>query len=83
MREIFRPVLLMSVVLLVPIVPFLFFGPQVEALVDQWKDEPMWAPASATLVVAAPRNGACILMNFLSSSGAFDAAARISSSSGV
>ncbi len=36
MRELFRTALLMSLVLLAPVLPFLLFGPQMEAWVEAW-----------------------------------------------
>ncbi len=49
MRDLIRPLLLLGVVLLVPIVPFLIFGDQIEAAIAAWLDPP---PSPAALAVA-------------------------------
>lgn len=51
MKELFRTLPLMCVVLLVPVLPFLFFGGQFEAWIDQLADEPPSASMTAALVI--------------------------------
>lgn len=51
-RELFRTALVMAVVLLVPVLPFLAFGPQMEAWVEQWMKSPH-STLQATLAVVA------------------------------
>jgi uncharacterized membrane protein YdjX (TVP38/TMEM64 family) len=50
-RELLRTALVMSVVLLVPVLPFLFFGPRMEAQVVEWMQTPQSTPLAATAVV--------------------------------
>ena len=47
MRELFRSFRVIGLVMLIPIIPFLFFGEQMEAWVENWKDQ----PPAALLVV--------------------------------
>ncbi|MBW3598090.1 MAG: VTT domain-containing protein [Planctomycetes bacterium] len=51
MRDLFRTALLMAVVLLIPVLPFLAFGPQMEAWVERWMKSPHSAPIAALAVV--------------------------------
>jgi uncharacterized membrane protein YdjX (TVP38/TMEM64 family) len=51
MRELLRPMMFMSLVLAVPILPFLIFGAQLNEWIDQWKDEPRAAPITAAVIV--------------------------------
>jgi len=53
MRELFRPVLFMTLVLLAPILPFILFGSQMEAWANRWREQPPAMPVTAALVVAA------------------------------
>jgi uncharacterized membrane protein YdjX (TVP38/TMEM64 family) len=50
-RELFRTALLMAVILLVPVLPFLAFGPQMEAWSEAWMKSPQSTPAAALAVV--------------------------------
>jgi uncharacterized membrane protein YdjX (TVP38/TMEM64 family) len=50
MRDLLRPLLIVAVALLVPILPFLGFGPWLEARVENWLDPP---PAPTTVALAA------------------------------
>lgn len=52
MRELFRTLPLMCVVLLVPVIPFLFFGGQLEQWLRGFADDPLQPPATFALVVA-------------------------------
>ncbi|HIF01393.1 MAG: VTT domain-containing protein [Fuerstiella sp.] len=51
MRELFRTLPLMCVVLLVPVLPFLFFGGQLERLVQGFVDDPPSAPVTMVVVI--------------------------------
>lgn len=51
MRELFRTLPLMCVVLLVPIVPFLFFGAQLEDWLRGIAEDPPSTPVTAALVI--------------------------------
>ncbi len=51
MRELFRTLPLMCVVLLVPIVPFLFFGAQLEDWLRGIAEDPPATPVTAALVI--------------------------------
>jgi len=51
MRELIRPVLLTTLVLLIPVLPFLLFGEQMEAWAHQWREQPPALPVTAALVV--------------------------------
>ncbi len=51
MRELIRPILLTTLVLLIPIIPFLFFGEQMEAWADRWREQPPAMPVTAALVI--------------------------------
>jgi len=44
--------IVMSLILLVPIVPFLLFGANFEAWVEQWSEQPYSAPMTAAIVIA-------------------------------
>jgi uncharacterized membrane protein YdjX (TVP38/TMEM64 family) len=50
-RELFRTALLMAVVMLVPVLPFLAFGPQMEAWAKAWMKSPQSTPQAALAVV--------------------------------
>ena len=52
MRPLLRPLLLIVLVLLVPILPFLAFGPQMEQWAEQWTKNSPSQFATAALVVA-------------------------------
>jgi uncharacterized membrane protein YdjX (TVP38/TMEM64 family) len=49
MRDLLRPLVIVAVALLVPILPFIGFGPWLEARIEQWLDPP---PAPALVAVA-------------------------------
>ena len=51
MNALLRSAFLISVVLLVPILPFLFFGEQLGTLVSDWLERPSSRPATAGLIV--------------------------------
>ncbi|MEO2013002.1 MAG: VTT domain-containing protein [Fuerstiella sp.] len=51
MRELFRTLPLMCVVLLVPVLPFLFFGGQLERLLQGFVDDPPSAPLTMLVVI--------------------------------
>ncbi len=51
MRDLLRPMMFMSLVLLVPILPFLIFGAQMNAWIEHWKDEPRAAPITAAVII--------------------------------
>ena len=51
MRDLLRPMLPMIAVLLVPIIPFLLFGAQVDAWWQQWQKNPPAPPIVAAMVV--------------------------------
>lgn len=51
MKPFIRPMIVMSVILLVPIVPFLLFGADFEAWVEQWSEQPYSKPASALIII--------------------------------
>lgn len=51
MKDLLRPMLPMIAVLLLPIVPFLLFGSQVEAWWHEWQRNPPEAPVVAAMVV--------------------------------
>ena len=51
MRDLLRPMLPMIAVLLVPIIPFLLFGAQVDAWWQQWQENPPAPPIVAAMVV--------------------------------
>ncbi|MCP4509309.1 MAG: hypothetical protein GY826_23290, partial [Fuerstiella sp.] len=51
MRELFRTLPLMCVVLLIPVLPFLFFGGQLEQLLQKFVDDPPSAPVTMVVVV--------------------------------
>ena len=50
MRTVWRPIALVVVLLLVPIVPFLLFGPSLERMTEDWLERPQ-SPASVALLV--------------------------------
>ncbi|QDU99153.1 TVP38/TMEM64 family protein [Lignipirellula cremea] len=52
MRDLFRPVLFMTVVILIPVLPFLLFGAQLESWAESWRDEPQARGWTAGLVFA-------------------------------
>jgi uncharacterized membrane protein YdjX (TVP38/TMEM64 family) len=52
MRELIRPLLIITLALLVPIVPFLAFGDSLEAMISQQLDPPPSALVVAALTVA-------------------------------
>ncbi len=52
MRELWRPLLIVCLALLVPVVPFLGFGPWLEAQIENWLDPPP-APAVVALGTVA------------------------------
>jgi uncharacterized membrane protein YdjX (TVP38/TMEM64 family) len=52
MRELVRPLLVVGLALLVPIVPFLGFGPWLEGRIEGWLDPPP-APAMVALATVA------------------------------
>jgi uncharacterized membrane protein YdjX (TVP38/TMEM64 family) len=49
MRDLLRPLVIVVVALLVPILPFLGFGPRLEARIESWLDPP---PAPAVVALA-------------------------------
>ncbi|HUG71073.1 MAG TPA: VTT domain-containing protein [Pirellulaceae bacterium] len=51
MKLFVRPMIVMSLVLLVPIVPFLLFGADLEAWVDRWAEQPYSKPATALIII--------------------------------
>lgn len=51
MKPFIRPMIVMSLILLVPIVPFLLFGADFEAWVKQWSAQPYSKPATALIIV--------------------------------
>lgn len=51
MKELFRTLPLMCAVLLIPVLPFLFFGGQLEQWVQQFVEEPPAASVTALLVI--------------------------------
>ncbi len=51
MRELFRPAMLICLVLLVPILPFIAFGPKIETWSEQWYENPPAPWITATLVI--------------------------------
>ena len=51
MRELFRTLPLMCLVLLVPILPFLLFGSQFEAWIRGFADDPQSIPVTAAVVI--------------------------------
>ena len=51
MRELFRTLPLMCVVLLVPVLPFLFFGGQLERMLQGFVDDPPSAPLTMVAVI--------------------------------
>ena len=51
MRELFRTLPLMCVVLLVPVLPFLLFGGRFEDWLQSWADDPPSVAATAAVVV--------------------------------
>ena len=52
MKPFIRPMIVMSLILLVPIVPFLLFGADFEAWVERWSEQPYSAPLTAAVVIA-------------------------------
>ncbi|MCA9120358.1 MAG: VTT domain-containing protein [Planctomycetaceae bacterium] len=51
MKPFIRPMIVMSLILLVPIVPFLLFGANFEAWVVQWSKHPYSQPATALVII--------------------------------
>ena len=51
MKSFIRPMLVMSLILLVPIVPFLLFGTDFEAWVKHWSEQSYSKPATALIIV--------------------------------
>lgn len=51
MNSLLRSAFLISLVLLVPILPFLFFGEQLGTMVQEWLEQPSSRPATAALIV--------------------------------
>lgn len=51
MKPFIRPMIVMSLILLVPIMPFLLFGANFEAWVKQWSEEPYSKPVTALVIV--------------------------------
>ena len=51
MKPFLRPMIVMSLILLVPIVPFLLFGADFEAWVERWDERPYSVPATMALIV--------------------------------
>jgi len=52
MKPFIRPMIVMSLILLVPIVPFLLFGADFETWVEQWSEQPYSTPMTAAIVIA-------------------------------
>ena len=52
LRLLLRPMLQISLILLIPVVPFLVFGGRMEAWVVSWNAQPFARPVTAALVVA-------------------------------
>ncbi len=52
MRDLIRPLIVIVLVLLVPVVPFLLWGPQMESWANAWQDRTLPAGVTAILVVA-------------------------------
>jgi uncharacterized membrane protein YdjX (TVP38/TMEM64 family) len=50
-KNLLRPLLLLTLVLLIPVVPFLLWGNALEASARQWMETPMSRPATAATVV--------------------------------
>jgi len=50
-NSLLRSAFLISIVLLVPILPFLFFGEQLGTLVEEWLEQPSSRPVTAALIV--------------------------------
>ncbi len=51
MKPFIRPMIVMSLILLVPIVPFLLFGADFESWVDDWSQQPYSKPATAAIII--------------------------------
>ncbi|MBC8354893.1 MAG: VTT domain-containing protein [Planctomycetes bacterium] len=51
MKPFIRPMIVMSLILLVPIVPFLLFGADFEAWVERWSEQPYSKPVTALFIV--------------------------------
>ena len=52
MRDLIRPALVICVVLLVPIIPFLFFGEQMEQWVAEWRTQEYSKPVASAVIVS-------------------------------
>jgi uncharacterized membrane protein YdjX (TVP38/TMEM64 family) len=50
-RQLVGPIVRISVVLLIPVLPFLLFGARMEAWIESWNANPLARPATALLVV--------------------------------
>jgi uncharacterized membrane protein YdjX (TVP38/TMEM64 family) len=51
MKPFVRPMIVMSLILLIPIVPFLLFGANFEAWVERWSGQPDSKPVTALIVI--------------------------------
>jgi uncharacterized membrane protein YdjX (TVP38/TMEM64 family) len=51
MKPFIRPMIVMSLILLVPIVPFLLFGATFEAWVERWSEQPSSGPMTAAIII--------------------------------
>ena len=51
MRRLLPPICLIAVVLLIPVVPFLFVGQSLEARMESWLDEALPAQTVAAMVI--------------------------------
>lgn len=51
MRDLMRPMVIVGFVLLVPVLPFLAFGSQMESWIGRWRDKPPPPSATAGIVV--------------------------------
>lgn len=51
MRPFIRPMIVMSLILALPIVPFLLFGEQFTAWFERWKQQPSSVPTTAAIII--------------------------------
>ncbi len=51
MKPFIRPMIVMSLMLLVPIIPFLLFGADFESWVEQWSERPYSKPTTAAIII--------------------------------
>jgi uncharacterized membrane protein YdjX (TVP38/TMEM64 family) len=51
MKPFIRPMIVMSLILLVPIIPFLLFGADFEAWVERWDQRPYSIPVASALII--------------------------------